>query len=74
MRVTRGLGVYENCRKKYEVCCLLAVAEELLVLNVVVLYRNDVLLLKKMAELRTKCAPFCIQFIGLNTTDQISYR
>jgi hypothetical protein len=41
--------VYENCRKKYEVCCLLAVVEELFVLNVVVPYRNDVLLLKKMA-------------------------
>ena len=35
--------------KKYEVCCLLALVEELFVLNVVVLYRNDILLLKKMA-------------------------
>ena len=41
--------VYVNWRKKYKVCRLLAVVEELFVLNVVVPYRNDVLLLKKMA-------------------------
>ena len=41
--------VYENCRKKYEVCCQLAVVEEQFVLNFVVPYRNDIILLKKMA-------------------------
>ena len=41
--------VYENCRKKYEVCCLLAVVEKLCFLNVVAPHRNDILLLKNMA-------------------------